>query len=70
MWSKFIAIVEIWIGLSFVITLIFYIPVVGNIIGGVLSSIMGFVAMIPFYGIIMMLLGTAIFVDGIIRLKT
>lgn len=68
--SKFIAIVEIWVGLSFVISLIYYMHVIGNIIGGVLSSIMGFVAMMPFYGIIIMLLGTSIFVDGIIRLKT
>lgn len=69
MWSKFIAIIEIWIGLSFVIGLISYIPIIGNIIGNFLGAIVGFIAQIPFYGIIMMLFGTAIFVDGIIRVK-
>lgn len=70
MWSKFIAIVEIWIGLSFVINLISFIPVVGTAIGNVLSAIVGFVAMIPFYSIIIILLGTALFADGILRIKT
>jgi len=69
MWSRFIAIIELWIGLSFVISLISYAPVAGEAIGGVLAAIVGFVSMIPFYGIIMMLLGTALFIDGIIRVR-
>ncbi len=70
MWSKFIAVLEIWIGLSFVISLVTYIPVIGSAIGNLLGSIVGFIAQIPFYGIIMMLFGTAIFVDGIMRIKS
>lgn len=69
MWSKFIAIIEIWIGLSFVINIISYIPVAGEAISGVLAAIVGFIAQIPFYGIIMMLMGTAIFIDGAIRMR-
>ena len=70
MWSKFIAIIEIWIGLSFVINIISYIPVIGSIMGNFLAAIVGFIAQIPFYGIIMMLLGTALFADGIMRVRT
>lgn len=69
MWRKFIAIIEIWIGLGFVISLISYIPVIGAAIGNILGTIVGFIAQIPFYGFIMMLFGTAIFADGIMRVR-
>ena len=70
MWHKIIAVIEIWVGLSFVIGLISYIPVIGAAIGNFLGAIVGFIAQIPFYGFIMMLFGTAIFADGIIKIRT
>ena len=60
MMQKVIAFIELWIGLGFFIILLGHIPVVGNTIAGVLSSIMGIVAQIPFYGIILALLGTVL----------
>ena len=66
--QKIIAFIEVWIGLGFFIVLLGYIPVVGSAIGGVLGSIISLVAQIPFYSIIIALLGTILFVDGIMKL--
>ena len=69
MWHRFVAIIEIWIGISFFTNLVSYTPVVGVTIGGVLNAITGFISQMPFYGVIMMLLGTALLIDGIIRVR-
>ncbi len=66
--QKIIAFIEVWIGLGFFIILLGYIPVVGSAIAGVLGSVISIVAQIPFYGIILALLGTVLFFDGIIKL--
>ena len=66
--QKIIAFIELWIGLGFFVILLGYVPVIGSVVAGVLNSIMGIVAQIPFYGIILALLGTVLFVDGKIKL--
>ena len=66
--QKIIAFIELWIGLGFFIVLLGYVPVVGSVIGGILGSIISIVAQIPFYSIIIAVLGTILFFDGIIKL--
>lgn len=68
MMQKIIAFIEFWIGLSFFIILLGYTPVVGGSISGVLSSIISIIAQIPFYHIIIALLGTVLFFDGAIKM--
>ena len=59
---------ELWIGLSFLIILLAYIPVVGSSISGMLNTIVSMMAQIPFYSIIIAIFGTVLFFDGLIRL--
>ena len=68
MMQKIIAFIELWIGFSFFIILLGYIPVVGGSISGVLGSIISIIAQIPFYQVIIALLGTVLFFDGAIKL--
>ena len=67
MWHKVIAGIEVWIGLSFLVMLFGYIPAIGPAVAGVISSIIGIVASIPFYGFIIAVLGTVLFVDGVLK---
>ncbi|KKR78396.1 MAG: hypothetical protein UU24_C0039G0009 [Candidatus Nomurabacteria bacterium GW2011_GWA2_40_9] len=66
--QKIIASIEVWIGLGFFIVLLGYVPVVGSAVGGILGSIISIAAQIPFYSIIIAVLGTILFFDGIIKL--
>jgi len=68
MMQKIIAFIELWIGFSFFIILLGYIPVVGGSISGVLGSIISIIAQIPLYPVIIALLGTVLFFDGAIKL--
>jgi len=68
MMQKIIAFIELWIGFSFFIILLGYIPVVGGSISGVLGSIISIIAQIPLYPVIIALLGTVLFFDGAIKM--
>ncbi len=66
--QKIIAFIELWMGFTFFIILLGYIPVVGASIGGVLSGIISVIAGIPYYSIIIALFGTVLFFDGAFKL--
>ena len=66
--QKLISFIELWIGLGFFIILVGYIPVAGAGISRVLGSLMLIAAQIPYYSIIIALFGTALFIDGIVKL--
>jgi len=68
MMQKIIAFIELWIGFGSFAILLGYIPVVGSGISGILGSIISIIAQIPFYPIIIALLGTILFFDGTIKL--
>ena len=67
--NKIIACIEILVGFTYVVSLISYIPIVGSAIGRALSTIIGFAGYIPFYTLILAILGAILFIDGIIRFK-
>ncbi len=68
MLGKFVAIIELWVGLGFLAALLGFIPVVGSVVAGVISSIVVAISQIPFYGIIMAVLGSILFIDGLMKL--
>ncbi len=66
--QKIIAFIELWIGLGFFIVFLGFIPVIGNVLGGILNGILSIINQIPYYPIIIALLGTILFFDGLIKL--
>lgn len=66
--QKIIAFIELWIGFGFFVIFLGFIPVIGNALGGALSSILAIVNQIPYYPVIIALLGTILFFDGLIKL--
>jgi len=68
MLGKFMAFIELWIGLGFFIALLNFIPVVGSMIAGVLGSIVGIISQIPYYSVLVAVLGSILFFDGLRRL--
>ena len=66
-YHKFIAFIEFWIGLAFLIILLNYIPVL-NIIGGFVGKLLGFLNIIPYYQVVVAILGTVLFLDGLFKL--
>lgn len=67
MMQKFIALIELWIGLGFFIALLAFIPVI-NIASDVLSGVIGAISKIPFYSGIMAIFGSILFFDGLMKL--
>ena len=63
--EKFMAAIELWIGLGLFIALLNFIPVIGVVIAGVLGSIVGIISQIPYYSILMAVLGSILFFDGL-----
>ena len=66
-YHKFIVFIEFWIGLAFLIILLNYIPVL-NIIGGFVGKLLGFLNIIPYYQVVVAILGTVLFLDGLFKL--
>ena len=64
MFKKIFAVIEVIVGLGFFLSLISLLPLVG-FVGDFLGSLL---YKIPFYTMILILLGTVLFVDGFLRL--
>ncbi|MBI2661126.1 hypothetical protein HYX09_02540 [Candidatus Woesearchaeota archaeon] len=64
MLQKFIAAVELWVGLVFLSAVLSAIPFIGQIVGAIIGAVSG----IPFYSYLLVLFGALLFYDGITKL--
>lgn len=68
MLGKFMAFIELWIGLGFFVALLNLIPVIGEGVAKVFGSIMGVIGLIPLYSVLVAVLGSILFFDGLRKL--